>query len=213
VFCLADWWSIMGAHLLNAHEVAQYFLSCSDERHEGVSNMKLQKLLYYSQGFHLAMHGCDPLFKESIEAWGHGPVVRPVYETYRPCGKSSIKVHDPIDPHDYPPEIREILDCVYRVYGGLTASRLRNMTHEEAPWVCTMRGQEISHQSLHDFFLTPVEAGRAGVAAPNGLFWPTRSFRHQERKAIMTNAPTRDRLRTVLSRVPSPDPWLSDSED
>jgi uncharacterized phage-associated protein len=203
----------MSADLLNAQQVAEYFLSSADERAEGVSNMKLQKLLYYAQGFHLAMRGCEPLFKESIEAWWHGPVVRPVYESYRPFRKSYIKTDNPVDPQDYPPEIREILDCVYRVYGGLTASRLRNMTHDETPWVCTRRGQEISHQSLHDYFLTPVEAGRAGLSAPNGLFWPTNSFRHQERKAIMASAPKRDRLRTILSRVPSSDPWLSDSED
>lgn len=31
-------------------------------------------MLYYQQGFHLAMFG-TPLFEEDIEAWMYGPVV------------------------------------------------------------------------------------------------------------------------------------------
>ena len=41
---------------------------------ELLTNMKLQKMLYYEQGFHLACFG-TPLFNEDIEAWQYGHVV------------------------------------------------------------------------------------------------------------------------------------------
>ena len=47
-----------------------------------MSNMKLQKMLYYEQGYHLAAFG-TPLFDEDIEAWMYGPVVPCVYEHFK----------------------------------------------------------------------------------------------------------------------------------
>jgi uncharacterized phage-associated protein len=52
----------------------------SSDSEELISNMKLQKLLYYQQGFHLAYFG-TPLFDEEIETWMYGPVVPAVYYT------------------------------------------------------------------------------------------------------------------------------------
>ena len=55
-------------------QIANYFLSLSDpEIGDGISNLKLQKLCYYAQGFYLAQHD-TPLFEDTIEAWQHGPV-------------------------------------------------------------------------------------------------------------------------------------------
>lgn len=55
-----------------AIEVARYFLALQDEdAGEGISNLKLQKLLYYAQGIYLAMEG-KSLFPERIEAWTYG---------------------------------------------------------------------------------------------------------------------------------------------
>ncbi len=43
-----------------------------------ITQLKLQKLMYIAQGIHLALYDA-PLFKEEIEAWQHGPVVRELY--------------------------------------------------------------------------------------------------------------------------------------
>lgn len=63
----------------SAMTVAKYFLSIPDrESGELISNLKLQKLLYYAQGYHVAMHGVSkPLFVEKIYAWKHGPRCKP----------------------------------------------------------------------------------------------------------------------------------------
>ena len=44
-----------------------------------VSPLRLQKLLYYCQGWSLALLG-RPLFRQPIEAWMNGPVVKDVYQ-------------------------------------------------------------------------------------------------------------------------------------
>ena len=63
-----------------AEQIAQLLLSKAAEgNQELMSNLKLQKMLYYEQGFHLAAFD-TPLFDENIEAWMFGPVVPEVYE-------------------------------------------------------------------------------------------------------------------------------------
>ena len=70
----------MSSCKLSCHDVAQYFLAQMDEdAGDLISNLKLQKLVYYAQGFALALHG-RPLFRERVEAWTHGaPVVPELY--------------------------------------------------------------------------------------------------------------------------------------
>jgi uncharacterized phage-associated protein len=182
--------------ILAAQDVADYFLACVDmESGDVMTPLKLQKLLYYAQGLHLAMADGEPLFAESLCAWKHGPVVKSIYLRYRRCE------HRPIDPparlhvDKYPPETSEILDAVYSNYGQFSAKKLEDMTHEEPPWRATPQSRVISSELLAEFFTTVVEAGRTGQAAGNNPVWPTKSFRFQGRKAISASmAPYRQRL-------------------
>lgn len=67
-----------------------------DEANGGelLTNLKLQKLLYYQQGFHLANFG-TPLFKEDIEAWMYGPVVPCIYDHFREYGAADVVMSFP----------------------------------------------------------------------------------------------------------------------
>ena len=65
--------------MLTCYDIAKYFLAQADEEiGDLISNLKLQKLVYYAQGFYLALHD-EALFPEDIEAWTHGPVVPVLY--------------------------------------------------------------------------------------------------------------------------------------
>ena len=140
---------------MTAHEVAKYFVSLVDEEAgDSISNLKLQKLLYYAQGFHLAVYG-EPLFNEQIKAWMHGPVVPQVYHDYRDFRAGPIAI-EKVDLDDYTPQVRELLDEVYNVYGQFTASKLETMTHNEPPWKNTAQSEAISHQGMAEFFQTLV---------------------------------------------------------
>jgi uncharacterized phage-associated protein len=204
----------MSTHLRSAQVVADFFLANVDEEAgDNISNLKLQKLLYYAQGFHVAMHGGEPLFTEPVLAWDHGPVVEPIYHQYKWYRWQGIDRPRNFDINDYPPEVRELLGTIYRVYGQFSATRLEHITHNEPPWLNTSRNGVISLESLREFFSTLVEAGKKDQSILEEPVWPTNSFRFQRRREIMKLAPQRDRMRPILDRVPSPDPWASDSAD
>lgn len=71
------------------------FKAQNDEPNGGerLTNLKLQKLLYYQQGYHLAAFG-TPLFSEDVESWMYGPVVPSVYDVFSAYGSSALPVVD-----------------------------------------------------------------------------------------------------------------------
>lgn len=120
-----------------------------------MSNMKLQKMLYYQQGFHLAYFG-TPLFDEEIEAWMHGPVVPSVYTFYEEHCRNGI-MPDLNDDFMFNEQAEiNLFNQVLQVYGKYSACGLMNMTHNEAPWQTTPtgRGNIISKSKLKEFFKT-----------------------------------------------------------
>jgi uncharacterized phage-associated protein len=139
-----------------ARDVANYFLTLVDpEEGEGLSHLKVQKLVYYAQGFHLAVRG-EPLFAERIEAWKYGPVVPELYHALKVHGENAIPPSSDFVPEDvFTSEQLELLDEVYDVYGQYSAWRLRDLTHEEKPWQdAAETAAVISHDSLREYFLT-----------------------------------------------------------
>lgn len=117
-----------------------------------MSNMKLQKMLYYEQGYHLAAFG-TPLFEEDIEAWMYGPVVPGVYEHFKKYGAGGI-----LSETDAPIELSEeeeyIFNDVFEAYIDFSAYGLMKKTHGETPWrkTATGSGNVISHEKLVEFF-------------------------------------------------------------
>ncbi|MBK7780583.1 MAG: SocA family protein [Ardenticatenia bacterium] len=143
-----------------ASTVAKYLLALvSEDDGDLMSNLKLQKLLYYVQGFHLAIYDA-PLFPDPIEAWKHGPVVPSVYEEYRehtrygiPCPEGVL---DEVNAALTEAQKTLIAD-VYREYGMYEASVLLKMTHSEPPWRATRIGAVMDLDAMRQYFLTQVE--------------------------------------------------------
>lgn len=126
----------------------------SEESYNGgelISNMKLQKLLYYMQGFHLAYFN-TPLFDEEIEAWMYGPVVPLVYDHFQSNEDRGIPYNDKVVELTH--EEDRLFNDVFRVYGQYSAIGLMNLTHRETPWTSTPigRGNIISKDKLKSFF-------------------------------------------------------------
>jgi uncharacterized phage-associated protein len=138
--------------------IAKWFIAWTGEVEEArLSNLKLQKLLYYAQGHYLASTR-QPLFDDRIQAWSHGPVVPTVYHEYKAFGRDDIVLDDTDDFQwdQVDEQTTEFLMRIWNTYGGLAAWRLRNMTHDEAPWRDHFRDGErnldIPNESLQDFF-------------------------------------------------------------
>lgn len=161
--------------MYNAKDVALWFLAKNHsqekevitededyEVYEGITHLKLQKLLYYAQGIYLALFD-KPLFKEKIYAWKHGPVVEEVYKKYKKNGRneinslltddekrSMIKLERDI-------KAKQALELTYENFAGYTAWQLRNKTHEiGSPWdiTITKKGENavIDNNLIKEYF-------------------------------------------------------------
>ena len=143
-----------------ARDVAEYFLCLSDkESGDLISNLKLQKLVYYAQGVYLAATG-KPLFDEDLVAWTHGPVVEDLYHTYKCYGDGAIDPDPNYELPEFDAQTKQILDEVYRVLGQFSAWKLRQMTHAEIPWINADKrgsGSALSHDDMIQYFKTIIK--------------------------------------------------------
>lgn len=138
----------------NALQIAKWFIKrgMADDKAgfgELVSNLKLQKLLYYAQGCSLALND-KPLFDDKLYAWDHGPVVPSVYHKYKDYGSCGIEFEEDCDKLDG--ETVNLLEQVYNVFGQYSAWKLREMTHSETPWKKTEQSAVIPTDLIKDYF-------------------------------------------------------------
>jgi uncharacterized phage-associated protein len=126
---------------------------------DDVTNLKLQKLLYYMQGFHLAVFN-EPLFDDEIEAWMYGPVVPTIYEKYKQFRNSAIELPEETETITLTSDEEDLFEQVYKLYSPFSAYRLMDMTHNEAPWssVNVGHGNIISKESMREYFLSRIES-------------------------------------------------------
>lgn len=118
-------------------------LMCTDGG-EKLNLLKLQKLLYYVQAWHLAFYN-KPLFDGKFQAWIHGPVNRQIYDRfaetktlYSEIGREDMT--EGFDPEQIPKEERLHIDSVLEVYAPYTGSELEAQAHVEEPWVQARKG-------------------------------------------------------------------------
>ncbi len=134
----------------SAKDIANYFLwKAHQENQELLSNMKLQKLMYYSQGLNLALNH-TPLFKEEIEAWTYGPVVSSLYHEYKCYEASGIPADPNFDPLSIDDDTKDFLDEIYSVFGQFSAIRLMDVAHSDQCWIDAGIGKKISHRSMKE---------------------------------------------------------------
>lgn len=70
-------------------QIANYIIHVAFEEEENITNLHLQKILYYLQAEWLVRNG-DPLFEGEIEKWRLGPVSPTVYHEYKEFGSQPI---------------------------------------------------------------------------------------------------------------------------
>jgi uncharacterized phage-associated protein len=113
--------------MASAHDVAAYIL----EKTGATSAMKLQKLVYYSQAWHLVWDD-EPLFGDRVEAWANGPVVPVLYRAHR--GSFTVKAWSQGQASKLTTSQRQSIDAIVKHYGPKEAVVLSQLTHREAPW-------------------------------------------------------------------------------
>jgi uncharacterized phage-associated protein len=110
----------------------------------GLNNLKLQKLLYYVQAWHLAFYG-EPQFAGKFQAWIHGPVNREIYNRFSATKNLYSEVTTQDVPADFeieklPEDERAHIDSVLEAYAPFRDFELEEMTHREEPWIEARQG-------------------------------------------------------------------------
>lgn len=126
------------------------------ERTGPIDTWKFQKLVYYSQAWHLVWDG-EPLFRDRIEAWANGPVTPALYREHR--GKYRIERWDG-SPEALAANEVETIEAVLGYYGDKPGQWLSELTHSEEPWKRARRGlgpaergrNEISKESMAEYY-------------------------------------------------------------
>ena len=117
-------------------EVSQYLIY----RCEEITNLTLEKLLYYAQGFYQAFFD-EPLFEEDCEAWVHGPVYPEIYDKYKMYQSKMIEEQICSEAVEGIKENKkELLDAIVRSFGYYSGKALEKMTHMEDPWIKARNG-------------------------------------------------------------------------
>lgn len=132
----------------NAVDIANWFIARANKEKvqnfgEGISNLKLQKILYFAQAASLALDK-KPLFKEEIYAWNYGPVVEEVYHAFKHNMKTPIKNTTNEDYTKFDAELVAFLEDIWSTFAKYSAGKLVEMTHAHAPWKDAYQSNTIS---------------------------------------------------------------------
>lgn len=119
--------------MYSAMLIAKYILKWFYDCDEFISNLKLQKLLYYVQGFCLDALD-EPCFSDAIQAWKHGPVIPPVYREFSPFLSGPIIFFDEYFDGEIAESVTDMIDDVLEAFSIFGAWDLVEMTHRESPW-------------------------------------------------------------------------------
>lgn len=123
--------------------------------------LKLQKLLYLAQGYSYAFYD-RPLFKDELEGWVHGPVVRDVYNAFREYQYNSIDINFEVDEID--DEAKDVLRYVIDNFSKYDAKYLEELSHQQEPWILSRNGLDpderndktISKESIANYFVNEI---------------------------------------------------------
>jgi len=137
---------------ITAVDLSKYILA----KLGSMNHLKLQKLIYYVEAYHLAHFEGESLIKEDFEAWVHGPAVKKVWAYYK--GDSILYGDISISRKDAKEIVKKVtellgheqidlIDDVLTEYGDKSSYYLESLTHEELPWTEARRGIPIDQNS------------------------------------------------------------------
>ena len=121
--------------MYDARTIANELIRLASEAGQPLTNMQIQKLVYISHGYALAIFG-GPLVKQSVEAWRYGPVIPALYKALRDYGAGFVRKpiemtrEEPLDETD-----QALIAQVFGAYRRFTGPQLSTMTHHKGtPW-------------------------------------------------------------------------------
>ena len=120
-----------------SRNLADFLILESRERGDLVTPLKLQKLMFYSDAWFMALYD-EELTTEKFQAWVHGPVALSQYHRFKDNRWRPIM--DEIEMPDFDKRAANHLDEILDVFGPETGPALEMMTHSERPWIKARAG-------------------------------------------------------------------------
>lgn len=159
----------------NVLDIAIYVINYANEKGAPISNLKLQKILYYIQAKFLVEKG-ERCFNEDIVNWTYGPVVEKAYNEFRQFGHREITPQNSYEEIQYDTQSRsikvsikefkddilnnddkELIKSVVEHYYEYKPFELVKKTHEEDPWKNTNQNDIISIDSIRRYYTNNIE--------------------------------------------------------
>lgn len=159
--------------IYNVLDVCHYIVRYSNDRDYGISNLKLQKILYFVQAYFLiSKEESTPCFNEKIEAWDFGPVVPEAYLEYKQHGGADIPTTGfrilfdkeniwntrkiPFDDNVIKEEDKKLINEVIDKFACYSATDLVSITQRQSPWIdayVPYKNNEITKDSIREYFV------------------------------------------------------------
>lgn len=145
--------------MIDCLNVARYFIvrAYEDGIEAEMTNMKVQKLLYYTQCLYLALYD-EPLFDEVIQAWRSGPVCPPAYRFYSEFEANQLPIPGKELLLKIPNEKKKLLEEIWEYFGGYQLDRPSGMTYLEFPWKKARKGLPPQASSTEPILLEDMKA-------------------------------------------------------
>lgn len=137
--------------MIRIMDAARYLIWLSYHGVDRITPLKLQKLLYLSQGWSYVWDDV-PLFADQFEAWQYGPVNMEVYQSFKKYGRQSIPAHEGICTVG-DGEAGGTLEAVWDYYGSCSSFDLVELTHSQSPWKGAYKaGRPIRNEEIRQYF-------------------------------------------------------------
>lgn len=117
---------------ISAHFVADWIINFCHAHGDVVTNLRLQRLLYFAQAWYLAIHD-EPLFKSHFEAWVNGPIQPEVFIYYSHFEYRPINIPRPRV--KFPKKIEDHLVSLMTSYGTINSFELELQAQRDLPWM------------------------------------------------------------------------------
>ena len=156
----------------NVLDVCRHIINYSNNHGYGISNLKLQKILYFVQAYFLKVKSNhSPCFYNKVEAWDFGPVVPEAYREYKQYGSGDIpmiKSYIELDENNVwnskrvtfddtiiKDEDKKLINKVVEKFSAYSATDLVALTHAQSPWIDAYiphQNNEITINAIKEYF-------------------------------------------------------------
>lgn len=138
-----------------AIQIAKKFFNLSQEEGLNLTNMQVQKLVYFAHGYMLAINN-QSLINDEVKAWNFGPVVPPMYNKLKKYGNSAIDIGTDIEDADLTEQQVKVIKWVWNSFKNHSGSQLSQISHlPDAPWSQVWRDNkfgEISNLLTQEYY-------------------------------------------------------------